>query len=344
MVNGISEEVTESNGNGLLLTMMDPVLGTNRWLIDDLDRIRSSKNSFSYLDLLLSIQISLDYDSSCAVFRKKEKERWTVLFVRFYDKMVRCFVGEGKHWEEIRCDEDTTGIDLDTTGRRWEGRIMDSKPCGYGVLYDEENRVEYEGIMLNGRKTCFGKEYYSDIRKLKHVGCYYNDNRCGKGVLYSRDGAIDYDGIWINNRPSSSIFNGIIISNYTESVVIPNTSFSKLDSFALASWASSLKRMEIGDNCFGGVRFFSLDGLKQLESIAIRKECFRIGIKERMNGSCRIVNCPKLQSIHIGNNSFYDFHSFELRALPSLRTLHVGIKCFFWVTSFSLTGMTELIT
>ena len=341
MVNRISEEVAESNRNGLLLTMVDTVLGTNRWMFHDLDRVISSKNSYGFMYCLLSLQVRMDYDSSCAVFRKKERNHWTVLFVRFYDRMMRCFVGEGQYWEEIRCNEDTTGIDLDTTGRRWEGSIMDSKPCGYGVLYDEENRVEYEGIMFGGRKTCFGKEYYSDINKLKYVGCYYDDDRCGKGILYTRDGTIDYDGMWVNNHYASSEFNGYVISSYTESVVIPNNLFSKIDSFALSSWAFSLKQMEIGDNCFGGVRFFSLDGLKQLESIVIRKECFRIGIKEQMNGSCRIMNYPKLQSIHIGDNSFYNYHSFELKALSSLRTLHVGINCFFWVTSFSLTGMTD---
>ena len=119
MVNRISEEVAESNRNGLLLTMVDTVLGTNRWMFHDLDRVISSKNSYGFMYCLLSLQVRMDYDSSCAVFRKKERNHWTVLFVRFYDRMMRCFVGEGQYWEEIRCNEDTTGIDLDTTGRRW---------------------------------------------------------------------------------------------------------------------------------------------------------------------------------------------------------------------------------
>ena len=102
-----------------------------------------------------------------------------------------------------------------------------------------------------------------------------------------------------------------------------------------------LKRIEIGGGCFGNVREFELDGLSELESVVIGQSSFRISDKERNDGSYRIVNCPKLKSIQIGNRSFYDYHSFELSNLPSLQSIEFGSECFYSASSFSLIGIIE---
>ena len=102
-----------------------------------------------------------------------------------------------------------------------------------------------------------------------------------------------------------------------------------------------LKRIMIGDDCFGKVRVFELDGLGELESVVIGKESFRISDNVRSDGSCRIVNCPKLKSIQIGYHSFFDYHSFELNNLPSLQSIDIGELCFRYTPSFSLTGLID---
>ena len=89
-----------------------------------------------------------------------------------------------------------------------------------------------------------------------------------------------------------------------------------------------LKRNVIGDNCFGKVRVFELDGLSELERVVIGQQSFRIGGDERSDGSCRIVNCPRLKSIQIGHWSFSDYHSFEMSNLPSLHFIGIGVECF----------------
>lgn len=88
-------------------------------------------------------------------------------------------------------------VDLTANGRRWEGGVKDRKPFGYGTLYDEEGRKEYEGFMKNGRKIAYGTEYYADIGQIKYRGCYCDDYRFGYGVLYDRRGAIEHEGFWI---------------------------------------------------------------------------------------------------------------------------------------------------
>ena len=102
-----------------------------------------------------------------------------------------------------------------------------------------------------------------------------------------------------------------------------------------------LKRIAIGDGCFGKVRVFELDGLSELESVVIGQQSFRFGYDERNDGSYRIMNCPKLKSIQIGDESFRDYNSFELNNLPSLQSIVIGKYCFYYAPSFSLTGLIE---
>ena len=102
-----------------------------------------------------------------------------------------------------------------------------------------------------------------------------------------------------------------------------------------------LKRIVIGDGCFGKVRVFELDGLDELESVVIGEYSFRISDAERNDGSYRIVNCPKLKSIQIGNRSFFDYHSFELNNLPSLQSIFISYWCFEYAPLFSLTGLID---
>ena len=60
-------------------------------------------------------------------------------------------------------------IDLDVNGRRWEGGVKDGKPFGYGVLYDEEGRKEYEGFMMDGMRVCYGTEYDCEIGRTRYL-------------------------------------------------------------------------------------------------------------------------------------------------------------------------------
>ena len=103
----------------------------------------------------------------------------------------------------------------------------------------------------------------------------------------------------------------------------------------------SLKTLVIGNGCFGNVRVFELDGLGELESVVIGQQSFRISDDERSDGSYRIVNCPKLKSIQIGDWSFLDYQSFELNNLPSLQFIDSSYRSFIWAPSFSLTGLID---
>ena len=102
-----------------------------------------------------------------------------------------------------------------------------------------------------------------------------------------------------------------------------------------------LKRIVIGNNTFGKVRVFELDRLIELESVVIGESSFKISNDERDDGTYRIANCPKLKSIQIGYESFYDYHSFELTNLSSLQSIDIGDWCFYYAPALSLTGLID---
>ena len=128
----------------------------------------------------------------------------------------------------------------------------------------------------------------------------------------------------------------------SNTIIVPNGYFNddSITSFNITN-SRSLKRLEIGENCYGKVRVFDLNGLSELESVVIGQKSFRFGYDERNDGSYRIVNCPKLKSIQIGHWSFEDYHSFELKNLPSLQSIDMGEDSFFWTPTFSLTSVID---
>ena len=305
-------------------------------------RIRFNPSSESNEDTLIRFDTNEKYqygvwkDEDVASEVKRTEYDNQVIEADLKSREMRVFVN-GKLKEMNGLHNDC--IDLDTNGRRWEGSVKDGKPFGYGVLYDEEGRKEYEGFMMDTHCMCYGREYYPDIGRVKYDGCYFEGKRFGKGTLYDRNGVIEYDGLWNRSELYSPKSDGIILDNHTESIEIPDDSFNKLESLSLPSFLHSLKQMVIGDHCFIDVRFFMLDGFSELEIVKIGQECFRND--RRVDSTYRIVNCAKLKSIRIGNSSFSDYQSFELSNLPSLQSIDNGNWCFYGTRSLSLTSLID---
>ena len=94
-----------------------------------------------------------------------------------------------------------------------------------------------------------------------------------------------------------------------------------------------LRSIEIGDDCFGSVQTFQIDGLNGLKTIKIGNNSFT-QVKEsnwdynkanNRSKSFHILNCESLESIEIGEYSFSDFAgSFELKNLPQLQSIQIG--------------------
>ena len=111
-----------------------------------------------------------------------------------------------------------------------------------------------------------------------------------------------------------------------------------------------LESIEIGDDCFGSVQTFKMDGLNRLKSLKIGKNSFtqaKNSWKDDKSKSFHILNCESLESIQIGECSFSDFGGeFELKNLPQLQSIQIGVNEIhssnFLGSSFVIRGI-ELI-
>jgi len=237
--------------------------------------------------------------------------------------------------------------EFDENGKRvYEGEFKGSVEDGFvregtGKEFVNGSRIAvYSGDWKNGKRDGMGTEYKG--YKPLYRGGWKDGKRNGEGKEMDEKGRVVRSGWWVDGK-------------YKNMVMIPSSLTSdQLDVEELRigdngnndgsvtelklSGLVRLKRTVIGDDCFGKVRVFELDRLNELESVVIGESSFRIDIYIRNNGSYRIVNCPKLKSIQIGNESCEDYHSFELNNLPSLQSIDIGDRCFFCAPSFSLIG------
>ena len=119
-----------------------------------------------------------------------------------------------------------------------------------------------------------------------------------------------------------------------------------------------LESIEIGDDCFGSVQTFKIDGLNRLKTLKIGKNSLTqvkqadwnrnssdaIDKAKKHSKSFHIVNCESLESIQIGIFSLFDFGGdFELKNLPQLQSISVGdietYSCNFWWSSLVVRGI-----
>ena len=102
-----------------------------------------------------------------------------------------------------------------------------------------------------------------------------------------------------------------------------------------------IKRVEIGNGNYKTVTQFVIDGLNELETIIIRKNCFKLHYMKRGGSKWVIMNCDQLREIHIGEKSFELYGSFELKNLPSLISIQFDSGAFMEIHSIVFESMND---
>ena len=144
------------------------------------------------------------------------------------------------------------------------------------------------------------------------------------------------------------------------SIILPDWCCNEKDCtvFDLSRF-SLVESIEIGNNCFGSVKTFQIEGLNRLKSLKIGYNSFtQVKLNDFDNdfagsiSKCRnesksfhILNCESLKVIEIGYYSFCDFGGkFELRDLDNLESIKIGEIGYgsmnFLCSSFIIRGIT----
>ena len=91
------------------------------------------------------------------------------------------------------------------------------------------------------------------------------------------------------------------------------------------------------DDNYAYIKQFVIEGLERLENVKIGCSVCVCNRPKRDDGDCRIMNCPNLRQLEIGDQSFEYFQSFELSNLNSIQSIKFGHGCFSFA-DFSLKG------
>ena len=137
------------------------------------------------------------------------------------------------------------------------------------------------------------------------------------------------------------------------SILIPNWSCND-NNYTIFDFSrfSLLESIEIGNDSFGSVSTFQIDGLNQLQTIKIGVNSFTQRKNNFGNDQSKlfhILNCESLESIQIDLHSFSDFGGeFELKNLSQLQSIQIGrigsYSNSFRGSSFVIRGIEMILT
>ena len=212
-------------------------------------------------DLHVILQCN-NQDKSMLAFEKENGEKYFSLTKFDYLKENRVLIGEN--------------------GSRWEGNSNNNNnPCGFGKLYDDVGALVYEGFMYDGKKVCYGIEYFRDVYSVGYCGCFFNDKRHGFGKTFDRNKNLLYEGEWMDgNNDIQSIVqiadnceNLDLINKRIEELVIRNNCYKKVKTLCFENFYV-LRKLIIGKNSFKNVNTFKMIDCGSVEEVIFSEGSF----------------------------------------------------------------------
>ena len=234
--------------------------------------------------------------------------------------------------KDVKGIEHAKVLDLSDDGERWEGDVLNNEPYGWGVLYDSENRMAYEGFRIEDMNVCYGRSYYSEVGVIEYKGGICEGKRWGRGIQYDRTGKTVFDGEWMNDEPLSKrvVLNeeNQLLHNHIEELIVQDNSCNGPEWAALdLGFMSHLRLLEVGDECFENVEEVKLIDLSKLKRVVIGMNSFT-----KKNGWLSyypdrhfyLKNCERVRELKIGYWSFSDYSVCEIENVPLLEVIEMG--------------------
>ena len=237
--------------------------------------------------------------------------------------------------EEMSGIEHALVLDLSDDGERWEGDVLNNQPYGWGVLYDSENRMVYEGFRIDDVNVCYGRGYYPDAGVIEYEGGICEGRRWGRGVQYDRKGGVVLEREWMNddNRMLEKFmvlneWNQLLHSRIEELIVSDNSCNGREWSALDLSFMSHLRLLQVGKRCFENVKEVKLIGLRELERVVIGENSFTKKKNDYGNDPKRhfyLKDCERVRELKMGCFSFSDYVVCEIENNKSLEVIEMGI-------------------
>ena len=254
-----------------------------------------------------------------APFLLMQVYNWRVVVVDVSQRKT-LFV-KGIDLSEVRHNEIA---DLNVNGDRWEGDAVNGKPCGWGIFYDRDNHMTYEGFRIIRTNVCYGRSFFGDVGGVEYEGEWCEGMRWWRGTQYDRKGRVLFDGKWLDDY--NLIDNaGMIVDdswayNRIERLIVSENSCNESEGGVLdLSFLTELKELVVGNRSFFFVEEVRLIGLERIESIRIGDECFM-----QPEGRFYLKNCPSLKELHILGQSFTPYFVCEIEDMEALETIRIG--------------------
>ena len=255
--------------------------------------------------------------------------------------------------EEVNGIEPNQVLDLSDDGERWEGDVRNDEPCGWGVLYDSENRMVYEGFRIGDVNVCYGTQYYADIGVIEYKGMICEGKRWGRGAQYNRKGKVMSKGEWVKNeRLNKQVVlseENQLLHNHVEELIVSDNScngpeWTDVDFSVL----TKLRRLRVGDDCFMYIQEVNLIGLSQLRTVVIGMMSFTVvkgGADLNSKRHFYLKNCERVRELKMGCGSFSDCSVCVIENVPSLEVIEMGkvneYCCNFYNASLELKSSSQ---
>ena len=174
-------------------------------------------------------------------------------------------------------------------------------------MYDDDGILVYKGITINWKRFGYGTSYHNN-GCIEYEGYWCDDNRFGIGKVYDRSGKLVNECEWCNGIECDTEYEG----DGSKPLNIGMKHLKLTDNCVLVDWDVSLlynlESIKIGNECFGSVQTFQIDGLNRLITIKIGNNSFtqkKNSAGDDNSKSFHILNCESLESIQLGQFVFY---------------------------------------
>ena len=250
------------------------------------------------------------------------------------DVKKRCFVKVNE--EDLSGVKHNEIVDLDVEGSRWEGDVLNDKPCGWGVLFDGSNRIVYEGFRVGEVNVCYGRQYYPDVGVIEYEGDLCEGLRWGRGAQYNRNGVTLTDGEWVDGEHVEKIVvlseDSAWLHNHIEELVVGDNccngeEWKELD----CTLFPIVKEVRIGDESLMNVSELKMIRMNELERAVIGENSFTKNKNSAGKDPARrfyLKDCPKMKTIVIGQYSFSDYSVCEIENVGALEIIEIDGLAF----------------